>query len=302
MRGRFLSADEVADRIRDHIEVKKPFSYIRLGDGEGALLSYQPASATEEDVAYFKTHLGDAATPENLLLLQEKLEGALAGADLIGIRDEVWTAVPTVNDDDESLAEFRQRLALREAELKIVQGHALKRVHGLYSWLRRQPMADGREWCSQWIHWDLQLAGFWQRLLPRCGSLTVINASPTVRATMEKHLGVAIDQIRVPEKHIVRSRWPDDSGEAAFPDAYERVAKQLDRPLSGKVFVVAAGLVGKSFCHLIKANGGVALDLGALLDAWDGRSTRPVIYASKIAVDPSHKHFMLAPHGPGQLP
>jgi hypothetical protein len=119
-------------------------------------------------------------------------------------------------------------------------------------------VADGREWCSQWIHWDLQLAGFWQRLLPRCGSLTIINASPTVRATMEKHLGIAIEQIRMPEKHIVRSRWPDDSGEAAFPDAYERVAKQLDRPLSGKVFVVAAGLVGKSFCHLIKANGGVA--------------------------------------------
>jgi len=46
---------------------------------------------------------------------------------------------------------------------------------------------------------------------------------------------------------------------------------------------VGAGLIGKAYLPLIKAQGGVALDLGALLDAWEGRATRPQIYANKTA-------------------
>ncbi len=49
----------------------------------------------------------------------------------------------------------------------------------------------------------------------------------------------------------------------------------LDRPLNGKLFLVAGGILGKFYCGRIKGSGGVAIDVGSLVDMWMGAETRP---------------------------
>lgn len=49
-------------------------------------------------------------------------------------------------------------------------------------------------------------------------------------------------------------------------------------------YLVAAGLIGKGYCAEIQNQGGIALDIGALIDCWDGRYSRPKVIESKFNV------------------
>ena len=48
----------------------------------------------------------------------------------------------------------------------------------------------------------------------------------------------------------------------------------------GMLYLVGGGLYGKLYCQLIRSQGGVALDLGSLFDAWLGLPTRPAVFSS----------------------
>lgn len=44
------------------------------------------------------------------------------------------------------------------------------------------------------------------------------------------------------------------------------------------LYLVVGGLYGNLYCQLIKAQGGLALDLGSLFDAWLEIPSRPTVY------------------------
>jgi hypothetical protein len=44
--------------------------------------------------------------------------------------------------------------------------------------------------------------------------------------------------------------------------------EQLEAVRPGDAFLVGAGVLGKIYCDEIKARGGVALDIGSILDSW----------------------------------
>lgn len=50
--------------------------------------------------------------------------------------------------------------------------------------------------------------------------------------------------------------------------------REIEIPFRGACFVVAGGLLGKIYCERIRELGGIALDIGALADAWMGHDTR----------------------------
>ena len=82
-----------------------------------------------------------------------------------------------------------------------------------------------------------------------------------------------VESILVPDKALPEAQRDNSARSAHYPDEFERVCERLKRPLAGKTFLVGAGLVGKKYLQAIKDNGGIATDVGALLDAWDGYAT-----------------------------
>jgi hypothetical protein len=42
----------------------------------------------------------------------------------------------------------------------------------------------------------------------------------------------------------------------------------------GLVVLVGAGILGKIYCHRIKQLGGIAIDVGSMMDVWAGLKTR----------------------------
>jgi hypothetical protein len=59
-----------------------------------------------------------------------------------------------------------------------------------------------------------------------------------------------------------------------WPQGHDRVAAELEVRERGEVFLVGAGLFGKDLCVRIRELGGIALDMGSVLDHIAGKLTR----------------------------
>jgi len=280
------AAHAIAARIEDAVRRRTPFSFVRLGDGEGCLLRH-PVPLVAEDREYFKTHFGGACSYEMILAIRNNLLGAISTADLVGVRDDVLLAVDSAVLLDEGaptfLEAFKSAVPLRKVEHGI-DVYAAKRVFRLLKWFREECTCDDRL-CSQWVCYDLATSGFWERLLRGGNAIGLIHCSPDLPEIIRSVCGVDVESILVPDKAVGQVQWASSGGICGdhFPHYFESVCDRLRRPLGGQVFLVGAGLVGKGYLKVIKDNGGIGLDLGALLDAWDGRATRPLVYRDKSA-------------------
>jgi hypothetical protein len=283
---RIRSAIDVAGLISSAIQERRPFSFVRLGDGEGNLLQFDPSTAKPMDIDYFKGHFGEQISVKAIQAIKEGLERTINASDLIGIRDDVWLAsngVMRINEMDPDFFErFRTDFPLRAREKSEIGEYDARRVFRLFEWARDSYPTE-IDACSQWVCYDLMLGGFWKELLGNVGAIGLIHSSPTLPTKLSRAIGAPVESFIVPDKAASRAQWasllPDQPPH--YPDAFLRICDRLDRNVEGKLFLVGAGLAGKEYLKVIKDNGGIGLDLGALLDAWDGRGTRPQIYAHK---------------------
>ena len=59
-----------------------------------------------------------------------------------------------------------------------------------------------------------------------------------------------------------------------FPNTYNQLLEELKHNAIGELYLVGAGVLGKSYCAWIRRAGGVALDIGSLFDAFAGIASR----------------------------
>lgn len=298
---RFLGEDEVAAAIDAAIAARRPFSFLRLGDGEGALLGFA-RDATEEDLRYFLAHFDRPRAPAAIWRLRASLLAAIDAADIVGIRDDVWNAEGADGLDPEAtdfLEGFKACFPLRTSETNLHE-HGALRIFRLYEWWRRSRIPGA--FCSQWVHADLQVRGYFDDLIASQKRIGLVTNAVDLPERIRRRFGVEVTAITVPgnRRNPGVTGAPSQASEQHFGRAAE-IAASIPRNLDGMVFLVGAGLVGKQYCTMVKANGGVALDLGALLDAWDGRATRGMVHRSKATLTASRfappPAFLLG-HGP----
>ena len=299
---RLMSVRQVATCIDHACESETGFSFIRMGDSEGAILAYDPATVNGDDTAYFAAHFGAAGIGDDTLgPLAGHLRNALQYADLVGQRDDVWFADRQADHLDPAdpgfVKAFQHCLRLREPE-KNIPPHATRRLYGLYKWMRSDEFPDCPI-CSSWVTFDLALEGYWEHLLSRFSGVTLIHCSPTLPDRLREVLRLDVRHIRIPDLQSHRNRWADDDlAEQIYPDSFNRVMAEMQTIEPGTLVLIGAGIPGKAYADAVKKRGAIGLDLGGLLDAWDGRPTRPLVFATKVPdVDPAsgHEPFMLKP-------
>ncbi|MEO1167151.1 MAG: hypothetical protein AAFW97_00410 [Pseudomonadota bacterium] len=89
-------------------------------------------------------------------------------------------------------------------------------------------------------------------------------------AGIEDYFAVdGIEYIEVP-RHFT---WSDEKSIGHFPDMYKVIVGKLESmgDLRGSVFLIGAGILAKYYAHIIKMQGGVALDVGSVFDSWAGK-------------------------------
>jgi len=276
----------VSALIDERLEEASPFSLVRIGDGEGLLLSMSDRSP-RMDLEYLTVHLGPKGLELDFVLgLRNRLNESVIEADVIGVRDDIVDVGFDVADMDlgraEFLEKFRKRFKLREAE-RSLDYHGSRRIASAHAALGQMDLDDDRRFCSAWFHYDYHTSGAIFRTLSKQKRIGLISCRSRLPGMLEDLFGLSVDFYPIPD--LFRQLPTPD----LVPDYVERFEQLLRRRLvdrPGMLFLVGGGLYGKLLCRLIKKQGGVALDLGSLFDAWLGIPSRPTVLKTMFNLDP----------------
>lgn len=278
-----LLADAEAIRtVRAAVEAGGAFSMVRIGDGEGVLLSVGDDTWLR-DLNYITSHWGaDNVTWGDLAAVRDDLTRAIAEADLVGIRnDMVSTSVP---DDlmrqpvSEVLGYVRENIHLRPKEAEVLSAAGARRLAVLSRVLSRLDWHEGQQFCSQWLHWELLSTGALNEILAGVDRVGLVTSKPELEHMVARQFGVKTIVVEVPEKFV-----EGGTSGAHVPTKYRVIRDELDFP-DGTLVLVGAGIPGKVYCQWIKEMGGIAIDIGAVLDVWVGKASRPLILETHFQV------------------
>lgn len=278
------SEQEVSSVISDKLQQHSPFSLIRLGDGEGLLLSISDQS-TETDLIYIEEHLGTGGLhPDALSHLQKRLIESIKGADVIGVRDDIVNV--NFKPDyfflphDEFLERFRLSFRLREVE-RTLDYHGSRRIAFLHKKLGSLDLNERSQYCSAWFHYDYHNSGEIFKVLKQQQRIGLISCQFQLPNLLSQLFDTSVNF------HEIPGMYRDISGGKVIPGYIEQLEHILNQQLvefPGMLVLVGAGIYGKLYCQLIKDQGGIALDLGSLFDAWLGIPSRPTVYQAMYDV------------------
>jgi hypothetical protein len=232
----------VVEHAASALRAKRGFSLLRLGDGEGPILCWPQHKVPDEMARVLKTWFGHSDFPsEDLDEMARQLRRATRNADVLGLPRP---------------AQIAKVLRCRRVFDAIEQYDLV---------LPSQMLTDAA------VHSYLQWSGALSYLLRGQDHLGVIGC---------RDIGPQIADafgIRSVRMYLVRgeNRYPGPVSLHHWPGGYTEIMQQLDDVQPGTVFLIGAGLLGKIYCDRIKSKGGIAIDVGSVLDGWAGIPSRP---------------------------
>ena len=219
---------------------RRGFSLIRLGDGEGAMLAHADPAMAGELAVSLRIWFGDQGLDAGERAeMAGALEAAIVGADILGLpRARQWAMSARYR------AVFAPVVRLRGGARPLVGDAAL--------------------------HFYLQWSGALGRLVGAARRVSVIGCRD-VAPMLAQWCGIEARQ------WLVRGEaaFPGGVVEAHWPDGYRRMLADLESVEPGELVLVGAGVLGKAYCEAVRRRGGVAVDLGSVLDGWAGVMSRP---------------------------
>jgi len=269
------NADTLEKKISEFIYKKIPASVVRLGDGEGRILS-NPHWLHNLDIlhdviwyqlgkdclpsaeVYFALHQPGEAYTRVMETIRTMLQDAVRNCDALGIPTPVHF-VDTVTPET-----VNGQLGFAGA---YIEGRKIA------SHLAEESIFD------TFIFRGLSRTGGLKRLLTGLPFVGIVYHSD-VRELLAENF--EINELQFTEVPAHQSFLVADSSSVHFPDAFFEIVKDLSVPFQGAVFLVGAGYLGKAYCDVIKRRGGIALDIGSVLDGWTGLGRTDVSSSARL--------------------
>ncbi|WP_171070000.1 tetratricopeptide repeat protein [Methylobacterium terricola] len=262
---RHLDAAAVEVRIAAALAEGRPFSLIRLGDGEGAWIS-DPAEADGRFRDLYRRNR------KRILRTWFGTDALIDRRDFLALRERFLATVPAATVVGVTYPErIRHEYGIASPDGVPSCTNVLRHV---------APLLDGAgpSFCTHDIHLDLHLSGGLHRLIGAGHPIGLISCHPPLAAALARRPGTRLAAaLLVPEeKEFAGIIGATGMPGSHYPEAFGQVIARLrGRDWTGVLWLVAAGYLGKLYCHEIAARGGVAVDIGSIADAWSGKATRP---------------------------
>lgn len=259
----YAGAAEVSSLIEKHIHDKSGFSLIRMGDGEGAFIKIN-----DEDERRFASLYRHNRLDRSNVWFNGELDIYASG-----FYDDVSCISQVMLNANVVGVPYSSRMRMEYEIASIVS------VSSLVNILR---VAEDREantyFCSQDIHMDLLLSGHMNTLLQSVSEIGLVSCHEQLPEILQKKYGISsVDFYKIPGEKLFNHAIGENSSRGDhYPARYKEIIESLQyKDISGKLFLVGGGILGKFYCDKIKERGGIALDIGSLADAWVGAITRP---------------------------
>ena len=258
---------QIRKKLLEDITAKKAFSLLRLGDGEGNTLFWGRRKDDFPDLAnvcmdriwklHFGRNKGDAGKWD---AIYEGMVEAVKKTSYIGI--------PTLSQASAALA----RLPGASEEAFDIRGTA--GVIAVWDWVNQHKENLNDEMTFVNCHVHKSLLDFYPDLIRQATNLSVITCYPELLIRLHRKCGIEEgNTFLIPPQAVNIKSTPDD---IHFPNRFNEISLELsgiDR--TGELFFVGAGLAGKLYCEVIRQAGGMAVDVGSLMDVWMGIGVRP---------------------------
>jgi hypothetical protein len=251
----------IAEFLRERIEQKAPTSLIRLGDADGNVL-FSGLGIYPELTDYNLQKISRIYFGSNKVMVEHRqfffdivMEG-IDHADLVGgpERGTIARSFETPYPD----LDVRGMCGMR----------------GVYDYLATASdltQLSAKIWASTWF--SRALLPHYFDLVRGLPFLGFVSCYPELEELFRTRADVqATSTVAVPMQASIAKVHRDIRH---YPDAYPGIVDQLRPPFQGAVYIVAAGILSKSYCTVIKQRGGIAIDVGSVADVWMGSRTRP---------------------------
>jgi len=253
-------AEELRGVILGAIGAKKPFSLVRLGDGEAYLFNSDGLPFTEDDRCFRERHWWginlEAGQREALV---HRSREAVAEADIVG--------VPSIHrffrDFSERSSNLLATTANRGIVTSVLGAREVLSTNALLTEDRANHIVFRRDCLRQYIE----------------AAERVIFIS-SVKASRVLELSGDLGEVQVIEIPT-HAKTRDNHLYADHPDVLPLVMHELEERLRGMVrpgdlVLVGAGVAGKSFIGIAKKQGAVALDVGGMIEVFFGIPNGPL--------------------------
>ena len=266
--GCYLAPQQVADRILAAVESRRQFALIRLGDGEGAWLKI-----ADEDEARFADLY--ETNRRGILRVWFASDGLYSSRSFVVLRDRLMRALQRT---DVIGIPYGLRLANEYRTLSV------RSVPSCVNILRNlSARLDGDvpgNYCGQDVHLDLHRNGVLRALFRTSITFGIVSCHPGLGYRLATATGARVQRMVIVPEEKSFSQIEGVSGmvEPHYPRVFGRVAERLMREARQvSLWLVAAGYLGKIYCDEVREAGGIALDVGSIVDGWCGKVTRPTL-------------------------
>lgn len=246
--------------IEAHLRDKKPYSLIRLGDGES--YAWKDKISAEHAARREQVWWGTSLEPDLRARIGDAMLGAISNANRLGIP----SLFRFTRDTHPGLGSYTSHVSIAGL-IHVLDG------------LLELPEAP-RLYTEERIHqlcFDLSSIA---RLSAQAGKVVIVSSltEATIETKLRVHIGeVPLEVIEVPTHTKTLGNDMFVQASQALPFVYESINEQV-RAASGPgvLVLLASGSIGKIFCASAQEQGSVALDVGAMIDYWVGLKTRSV--------------------------
>ncbi|MGH1354032.1 MAG: hypothetical protein ACRBBS_02980 [Thalassovita sp.] len=246
--------------ISQHLHDKKPYSLIRLGDGES--YAWKDKISAKHAARREQVWWGTEIKPALRAQIGDAMLDAIAKANRLGIP----SLFRFTRDTHPGLGSYRGHVSIAGL-IHVLDG------------LRELPEAK-RLYTEERIHqicFDLPTIS---RLSAQAEKLVIVSSltKATIESKLRPHIGaVPLEVIEVPTHTKTRGNEMFVQADQPLPFVYDDINALVAKASGpGILVLVASGSIGKIFCASAQEQGGVALDVGAMIDYWVGLKTRSV--------------------------
>lgn len=237
-----------------------PFSLVRVGDGEGNILG--ALDMDFQAARHFSTGMilemmfgvSDFSAREIHMIAQD-MAAAVLSADVLGVSDHVRIGrLRLLRQGPEGREDIRGYMGSYESILQV--SSLLTRTSSRPSFI-----------VSNYVH--RQMMTLYGEIMGAARQVTLVGPYDLTQQIRDVF---GIEQART---LLIPNQASSSPGEGSkwFPHVYgDLLAACNARP--GELFLISAGILGKALCRYVKAQGGVALDIGSVVDVWLGKAVR----------------------------
>jgi|GEM_PF-5454289 len=257
-RESYADSAELVAAFTSRIERREAASVIRIGDGEGHFLPTRESLEVhrKEDQAVIQNLWWGARRmqPSRLEAIGVRFREAVENATILGLIPP-WRCI---------------------AQMAAPQGTIDHRgiIRGV-SYCVEDHTPSTIITSAHFPH-DLHRWNLWPEIFRVVRSISYISSHNMAEFLHDTFGAETRQAIQIPAEYKYAGGFekadPSGGGETLL-DRHEDVCAAID-PLPGEVYLVAAGFLGKIYCEIVRAKGGIAIDIGSLADYWMGFATR----------------------------